>query len=105
VFPSEAVIELAGHRIAIYHILYEGGKLMKDGRAFLDREQPDICVFGHTHQSKIEWCGKTLLFNPESAGPKRFKLLRGLGILRLCSDEVKPHLISLPDKAESHLVG
>ena len=38
VFPSEAVIELAGRRIAIRHILYEGGKLTKDGRAFLDRE-------------------------------------------------------------------
>ena len=36
--PSEAVIELADHRIAIRHILYEGGKLTKDGRAFLERE-------------------------------------------------------------------
>ena len=34
----------------IRHILYKGGKLTKDGRAFLDRERPDICVFGHTHQ-------------------------------------------------------
>ncbi|MBC7838054.1 MAG: metallophosphoesterase family protein [Nitrospiraceae bacterium] len=48
-FPSEAVIELAGLRIAMRHILYEGGKLTKGGRAFPEREQPDICVFGHTH--------------------------------------------------------
>ena len=81
--PSEAVIELADHRIAIRHILYEGGKLTKDGRAFLEREQPDICVFGHSHQPKVEWLGKTLLFNPGSAGPKRFKLPRCLGILVL----------------------
>ena len=103
-FPSETVIELAGCRIAIRHILYEGGKLTKDGQAFLDRERPDICVFGHTHQPKVEWFGKTLLFNPGSAGPKRFKLSRGLGLLRLCAAEVKPRLISLPDKAESHVV-
>ena len=51
-FPSEAVIELAGRRIAIRHILYEGGKLTKEGRAFLEREHPDICIFGHTHQPK-----------------------------------------------------
>jgi putative phosphoesterase len=101
-FPSEVVIELAGRRIAIRHILYEGGKLTKDGRAFLDRERPDICVFGHTHQPKREWLGGTLLFNPGSAGPKRFKLIRGLGLLRLCGAEVKPCLISLPDKVESH---
>jgi putative phosphoesterase len=101
-FPSEVVIELAGRRIAIRHILYEGGKLTKDGRTFLDRERPDICVFGHTHQPKREWLDHTLLFNPGSAGPKRFKLPRGLGLLRLSGTEVKPRLISLPDKVESH---
>ncbi|MFM8551137.1 MAG: metallophosphoesterase family protein, partial [Nitrospiraceae bacterium] len=73
-FDSEAVLELSGKRIAIRHIIYKGGKLTKDGRAFLDREQPDICIFGHTHQPKTEWLGKTLLFNPGSAGPKRFTL-------------------------------
>ena len=103
-FPSEAVIELAGRRIAIRHILYEGGKLTKDGRAFLNCERPDICIFGHTHQPKTEWFDDTLLFNPGSAGPKRFKLPRGLGILRLCTAVVKPRLISLPDKIESHMV-
>jgi putative phosphoesterase len=104
VFPSEAVIELAGRRIAIRHILYEGGRLTEGGRAFLQKTQPDICIFGHTHQPKIEWFGKTLLFNPGSAGPKRFKLIRGLGLLRLDGTEVKPRLISLPDKVESHVM-
>ncbi len=103
VFPSEAVIELVGRRIAIRHILYEGGKLTKDGQTFLEREQPDICIFGHTHQPKVERFGKTLLFNPGSAGPKRFKLSRGLGLLRLCAAEVKPRLISLPDKGDNFL--
>ena len=100
--PPEAVIELAGRRIAIRHILYEGGKLTKEGRAFLQENQPDLCIFGHTHRPKVEWFGKTLLFNPGSAGPKRFKLPRGLGLLRLCDAEVKPRLIFLADKAESH---
>ena len=103
-FPSETVIELASYRIAIRHVVYEGGKMKKEGRAFLEREHPDICIFGHTHQPKAEWFGKTLLFNPGSAGPKRFKLPRGLGLLRLCDAEVKPRLISLPDKAASHMV-
>jgi predicted phosphodiesterase len=93
-----------GCRIAIRHILYEGGKLTKEGRGFLDQEKPDICIFGHTHQPKFEWFGKTLLFNPGSAGPKRFKLIRGLGLLRLGGAEVKPRLISLPDKVEFHVM-
>jgi putative phosphoesterase len=98
-FPSEAVIELAGRRIAIRHILYEGGKLTKDGRAFLDREQPDLCIFGHTHQPKAKWFSKTLLFNPGSAGPKRFSLPRGIGLLTIQKEKVLPKLIRLSDTA------
>jgi putative phosphoesterase len=97
-FPSEAVLDIAGRRFAIRHILYEGGKMTKEGQAFLKREQPDVCIFGHTHQPKTEWFDKTLLFNPGSAGPKRFKLLRGIGLLYLRGAEVKPRLISLADK-------
>jgi uncharacterized protein len=99
-FPSEVVIELAGRRIAIRHILYKGGKLTKDGRAFLDHERPDICVFGHTHQPKIEWFGDMLLFNPGSAGPKRFSLPRGIGLLTIQRETVLPKLIHLNDNVK-----
>jgi len=97
VFPSGAMIELAGLRVALRHILYEGGKLTKEGRAFLDREGPDICVFGHTHQPKVEWFGKTLLFNPGSAGPKRFCLPRGIGVLTVTDGRIEPTLITFND--------
>jgi putative phosphoesterase len=100
-FPSEAVIELAGSRIAIRHILYEGGKLTKDGRAFLDCMQPDICVFGHTHQPKKEWQGGKLLFNPGSAGPKRFTLPRGVGLLTIAPGKVISKLIRLSDRVST----
>ena len=99
-FPTEIVIELAGHRIAIRHIVYEGGKLTKEGRAFLEREQPDICVFGHTHQPRAEWFGNTLLFHPGSAGPRRFKLPRGLGMLVITKETATPIHIALADRAE-----
>jgi len=101
-FPSEAVIDLAGHCIAIRHLLYEGGKLTEGGRAFLQETQPDICIFGHTHQPKIEWFGKALLFNPGSAGPKRFSLPRGIGLLILQKEKVVPRFIRLGDKATRH---
>lgn len=94
-YPSERIIELGGRRIALRHILYKGGKLTKDGRMFLEQEQPDICIFGHTHQPKIEWFGKTLLFNPGSAGPKRFKLPRELGVLTIKGGRIEPTLIAL----------
>ena len=98
-FPSKVVVELLSRRIIIRHILYEGGKMTKEGRELLEHEQPDIFIFGHTHQPKAEWFGKTLLFNPGSAGPKRFTLPRGIGLLYIHGAEVEPHLISLPDSA------
>ncbi|WP_455388251.1 metallophosphoesterase family protein [Petrachloros mirabilis] len=98
--PSERIIRLAGRRIAIRHILFEGSKLTKEGRTFLEREQPDLCIFGHTHQQKLEWLGKTLLVNPGSAGPKRFKLTRGIALLHVSNRSVEPRLIPLSDRAE-----
>jgi len=82
-FPTEAIIHLNGFRIAIRHVVFESGKLTKEGKAFLDRTRPDICIFGHTHQPRNEWLGDTLLFNPGSAGPKRFTFPRMLGMIAL----------------------
>lgn len=93
--PSEVMIELAGCRFAIRHILYSGGKLTEDGQAFLQKNQPDICVFGHTHQPKVERFGKTLLFNPGSAGPRRFNLPRAVGILEVRGGTIRPRHIEL----------
>ena len=91
----EAVNELAGHRIAIRHILYEGGKLTKGGRAFLQENQPDLCIFDHTHQPRVEWFGKTLLFNFGSAGPQRFTLPRAVGTLEMIDGKIKSMHIEL----------
>ncbi len=99
-FQPETIIELGGRRIAIRHILYEGGKLTTEGRTFLERERPDVCVFGHTHQPKADWLGATLLFNPGSAGPKRFKLPRGLGLLTIANGAITPTHIVLDDRAD-----
>jgi putative phosphoesterase len=96
----EILIDLGGRKIALKHILYEGGKLTREGRAFLDRERPDVCIFGHTHQPKTEWYGPTLLLNPGSAGPKRFKLPRGLGLLTIEGGTITCTHIALADRAE-----
>ncbi len=98
-FPPETVLELGGRRIAVKHIIFEGGKMTKEGRAFLERTRPDVCVFGHTHQPTAQWFGSTLLFNPGSAGPKRFTLPRGLGVLTIEGDITPTHIV-LADRAE-----
>lgn len=99
-FATEALIKLNGFRIAIRHVVFEVGKLTQEGRAFLDRTRPDICIFGHTHQPKNEWLDDMLLFNPGSAGPKRFKLTRGLGLLTISEGQISAHHVTLADRTE-----
>jgi putative phosphoesterase len=99
-FPTEAIIKLNGFRIAIRHVVFEAGRLTQKGREFLDRTRPDVCIFGHTHQPKNEWLGDTLLFNPGSAGPKRFTLPRMLGVITIGSRLLAKH-IRLKDRVTS----
>jgi putative phosphoesterase len=99
-FPLEQVIKLAGYRIALYHRLYEKGKLTRDGASFLERTSPAICVYGHTHRPKVEWREGLLLFNPGSAGPKRFHLPRAIGLLLFHNKTIEPQHITLADRAE-----
>ena len=98
--PVEQTVELAGHRIAIYHRLYEGGRLTRDGIDMLARARPTLCVYGHTHQPKAEWRDDVLLFNPGSAGPKRFRLPRAVGLLLFQNGSIEARHIMLADRAE-----
>ena len=69
-----------------------------EAEAWLDREQPDVCVFGHSHRPTLGRHGRTLLFNPGSAGPRRFSLPRGIGLLTVESGKPTPRLIRLGDR-------
>lgn len=99
-FPRSRVIRRAGVTIGIRHILFERGKLTVEARAWLDKEQPDVCVFGHSHRPTIEHDGRTLLFNPGSAGPKRFSLPRGIGTLTIVGGRIEPIVIPLQPKPD-----
>ena len=99
-FPVEQVLDLAGRRIALYHRLYERGKLTPDGAGFLARVCVSICVYGHTHQPKAEWRNGVLFFNPGSAGPKRFHLPRAIGLLLFQNETIESQHIILADRAE-----
>ena len=98
--PVEQTVELAGHRVAIYHRLYEGGRLTREGMDVLARIRPALCVYGHTHQPKAEWRDGVLLFNPGSAGPKRFRLPRAVGLLLFQNGSIETQHIMLADRAE-----
>ena len=97
-FLRQIVTRWNGKKIAVRHVLYEKGKLTKDATSWLDAQQPNVCVFGHSHRPTIASYGRTLLFNPGSAGPKRFSLPRGIGLLTIARNKVLPCLIKLRNK-------
>lgn len=97
-FPRRIIVRRRGLRIALCHVLYERGRLTADAAAWLEAEQPDVCVFGHSHRPMIARHGRTMLFNPGSAGPRRFSLPRGIGMLTLRPGKATPRLIRLGDR-------
>jgi putative phosphoesterase len=97
-YPRRRMLRRGGLKIALCHVLYEKGKMSPEAAAWLDREQPDVCVFGHSHRPTIGRRGRTLLFNPGSAGPRRFSLPRGIGMLTVKGGKTTPKLIPLGDR-------
>lgn len=100
-FPRRLIVRRSGVNLAICHVLYEKGKMTQEAQDWLGRERPAVCVFGHSHRPVIGRYGTTILFNPGSAGPRRFSLPRGIGLLFLRNGHVQARLISLPNNAKS----
>jgi len=97
-YPRQIVIRRQGKTVAVRHVLYEKGKLTEEAIRWLDSLQPDVCIFGHSHRPTIARYGRTLLFNPGSAGPRRFTLPRAIGILTITRKRVVPTHVRLNDK-------
>ncbi|HEY6084206.1 MAG TPA: metallophosphoesterase family protein [Nitrospira sp.] len=99
-WPRESLFTYDGLRIAVRHMLYERGRLTKDAEAWLNHTRPAVCIFGHSHRPTIGRYGQTVLFNPGSAGPQRFSLPRGIGILTISRKKILPRLVRLGDKED-----
>jgi hypothetical protein len=98
-FPRQLLLHRAGITIGLCHVLFEKRKLTTAAHDWLDLEQPDVCIFGHSHRPMIGRFGHIVLFNPGSAGPRRFSLPRGVGLLTITQGKVRARLISLGDRA------
>lgn len=55
-------------------------------------------IFGHSHQPLIEWKKDVLLFNPGSAGPRRFRLPVTVGKLEVKEGKLHPEIVELQVK-------
>ena len=75
-----AVLQLAGRKFLLHHIVNPHAPTDVLRRR-LDRERPDVVVFGHSHRPFAETIGPTLFFNPGYAGRPRFGQSRSIALL------------------------
>ena len=97
-YPEEQVRELGGRRVLIRHIFGELHQIRRAEREMIERIAPRIVVFGHSHRPYCEVLGNTMLFNPGSAGPRRFSLPRTAGLLNLNATGIDWKIVDLEGK-------
>ena len=94
-FPNERLAVIQGRTFFIRHQFSTVEKLSAAQQRLIEQRMPDVVIFGHSHQAYSgSWRG-TLLFNPGSAGPKRFSLPRSVGQLELYEDRIASRIITL----------
>lgn len=86
-YKETEIIELEGRKFLLHHELALPTPGEKIKRKII-RENPDVVVFGHTHQRHCEKIANTLYFNPGYAGKRRFKLPRSVAILHNEPEEI-----------------
>ena len=86
--PETQQVELRGARIYVIHDL---ATLAIDPRA----AGIDVVVSGHSHRPRCERRQGVLYVNPGSAGPRRFRLPIGVGVLTIDAAGIDAELITL----------
>jgi putative phosphoesterase len=88
------VFELGRHKFLLQHIVQPDtpAVLLSDR---VQREKPDVIVFGHTHKPFNRTIGGIWYFNPGYAGKTRFGLERSMALLHFQGDKIKPEFLKL----------
>lgn len=94
-FPLERMALLEGRTFYVRHIFATVEKITSPQQRIIERHMPDVVVFGHSHKAYSGTWRGTLLFNPGSAGPKRFSLPRSIGLLELDEDGIIARIIEI----------
>lgn len=94
-FPNERLAVIDQRTFFVRHQFATVEKMSAAQQKLIEKHMPDVVVFGHSHQAYSDYWRGTLLFNPGSAGPKRFSLPRSIGVLALHEDRISSRIIEL----------
>ena len=96
-FPNERMAVIEGRTFYVRHQFATAEKMSAAQRRIIEQRMPDAVIFGHSHKAYSgDWRG-TLLFNPGSAGPKRFSLPRSIGFIEIQDEQLTPRIIELDE--------
>jgi uncharacterized protein len=93
-YPFTEILELADRKFLLHHIVNPRA-LGNSLETLVQREQPDVVVFGHSHKPFCETSNGRLFFNPGSAGKARFGMERSVAILHCSGDGITPEFFRL----------
>lgn len=103
-YPTERLEVINGRRVLIRHIFGELHQLDRAEHEIIAAHRPDVLVFGHSHRPYSQQLNGTLLFNPGSAGPRRFNLPRTIGLLTLDQTRIEAEIINLDSERVGDVV-
>jgi putative phosphoesterase len=96
-FPNERLAVISKRTFYVRHQFATIEKMTEAQKGIIEKRMPDVVIFGHSHQAySANWRG-TLIFNPGSAGPKRFNLPRSVGLIKLAEDGIESRIVLLED--------
>ncbi len=102
--PEVLVKNLAGHRALVIHELGKPEKLLPAARREIEKAEVSIVVYGHSHKPRIERRDGRLYVNPGSAGPRRFRLPRTVGVMELAENSTRIELLDLEESGRKVLL-
>src|ERR1041385_1162587 len=93
-YQATEVVTLAGRKFLLHHIVNPCAP-GEDLQERITREQPDVVVFGHTHQQYSATVSGRLYFNPGYAGKSRFGMERSVAILHCDEKGIRHEFLRL----------
>lgn len=93
-YPKKAVIELGGKKIGLTHGGGSSSDILKRVIPLFTGENPDIIIYGHTHEAKDFYIKDTYFFNPGAAGRNPFNKVNTVGIIDITGEEIAGQFIS-----------
>ena len=97
-FPETELIYIEGKKIYLTHAVINGSSQILSVVEDISQHEPDIVIFGHTHQQHAFKQNGSFYFNPGSAGPLRPGTRPGVGVLTMDDSGLHHEIFYLDQK-------